>query len=58
LSGRDASLFLTHSPCINCAKAVFQAGVKDLYYIEEYRSNDGLIFLEKCGVNLKKIALT
>lgn len=55
LSGRGATLFLTHSPCIHCAKSVFQAGIESVYYLEEYRSRDGVLFLQQCGVNVQKI---
>jgi len=55
LSGRGASLFLTHSPCIHCAKSVFQAGIEHIYYLEDYRSHDGVVFLQQCGVNVRKI---
>lgn len=55
LSGRGASLFLTHSPCIHCAKAVYQSGIENVYYLEEYRSRDGVLFLQRCGVNVQRI---
>ena len=55
LSGRGASLFLTHSPCIHCAKAVYQSGIENVYYLEEYRSRDGVVFLQQCGVSVQKV---
>jgi len=54
LSGKDATLFMTHSPCIHCAKAIYQSGISSVYYIDDYRSNDGVEFLGKCGVVTKK----
>lgn len=55
LSGKGASLFLTHSPCLNCAKAVYQSGIENIYYAEDYRSDDGVIFLRQCGINIQKV---
>lgn len=55
LSGRDATLFLTHSPCINCAKSVYQSGITSVYYLEDYRCDDGVLFLRNCGVNIQKV---
>jgi dCMP deaminase len=54
-SGNQASLFVTHSPCLECAKGIFQAGIKEVFYREEYRSNDGIDFLKKCGVKVEKV---
>lgn len=54
-SGLQASLFLTHSPCIECAKGIYQAGIKEVFYADDYRSDDGVYFLKKCGVKINKI---
>lgn len=54
-SAQGATIFVTHSPCIQCAKILFTAGIKDLYYIHEYRLNDGIQFLEQCGIPVCKI---
>jgi dCMP deaminase len=51
-SGKDSELFVTHSPCMECAKLIHQAGIKSVYYKEQYRSTDGLEFLKKSGVNV------
>jgi dCMP deaminase len=53
-SGNNASMFCTHSPCIECAKGVVMSGIKDFYYIDKYRSEDGLSFLLKSGVNVEQ----
>lgn len=55
LSGKGASLYLTHSPCIHCAKIIYQAGITNVYYAEEYRSRDGVVFLQQCGVNILQV---
>lgn len=51
-STKDATLFCTHAPCIDCAKAIYQAGISTVYYKETYRSEDGLNFLRKSGINV------
>ena len=54
-SSEDSVMFVTHSPCIKCARLIYQAGIKEVYYRNEYRIKDGLIFLEKCGIRIEKI---
>lgn len=54
-SGNGATLFVTHSPCLDCAKLVYQSGINTVYYRNSYRSEDGLQFLEKAGVKVEKI---
>jgi len=49
-SGRDADVFVTHAPCINCAKLIYGAGVRKVYYRNSYRDRGGIDFLEKCGI--------
>ena len=49
-SGNAASLFVTHAPCIDCAKLIYGAGIKNVYYRNSYRDTAGLDFLEKCGI--------
>jgi dCMP deaminase len=56
VGGAGASIFITHAPCMECAKSIFGAGVKEVFYAEEYRSKDGVYFLEKCGVKIEKIS--
>jgi len=49
-SGAGAAVFVTHAPCIDCAKLIYGAGIKNLYYRNSYRDTKGLDFLEKCGI--------
>ena len=49
-SGSGADVFVTHAPCIDCAKLIYGAGIKNLYYRNSYRDTAGLDFLEKCGI--------
>ena len=50
-SGLDSTLFVTHSPCLECAKLIYQSGITTIYYKHEYRSKEGVDFLEKCKLN-------
>ena len=54
-SGDGSTMFLTHAPCIHCAKQIFTAGIKKVYYRNTYRDTNGLEFLGKCGVDIEKI---
>ena len=54
-SGHGATLFVTHAPCLDCAKLVYQSGINSVYYRNSYRSEDGIHFLEKAGVQVNKI---
>jgi len=51
-SGREATLFCTHAPCMDCAKLIYQTGIATVYYKNEYRSTQGLEFLIKSGVKV------
>jgi dCMP deaminase len=54
-SGLGATMFVTHSPCLDCAKLVYQSGINTIYYRNSYRNEDGIQFLEKAGVLIEKI---
>jgi len=49
-SGEGATIFITHAPCIDCAKLIYQSGISTVYYGKEYRSTQGVDFLNKSGV--------
>jgi len=53
-SGLGATMFVTHAPCIDCAKLVFQSGINSVYYRNSYRDDDGIEFLKKCNVEVIK----
>lgn len=55
-SGNYASMFITHSPCLECAKGIFQAGIKEVFYEVDYRSTEGVDFLKMCGVKIEKLS--
>jgi dCMP deaminase len=54
-SGDGASMFITCAPCMDCAKMIFQSGIKEVFYGEDYRDDVGILFLNKCGITVKQI---
>jgi dCMP deaminase len=54
-SGLDADLFVTHSPCLDCAKLIYQSGIRRVYYASAYRDATGIDFLKASGVTVEKI---
>jgi dCMP deaminase len=54
-SGLDADIFITHAPCLDCAKLIYQAGIRRVYFGQAYRDNAGIEFLEKSGITVNKL---
>jgi dCMP deaminase len=54
-SGEKASLFVTHSPCLECAKLIYQSGISKVYFNETYRDGSGINFLQKSGVEVVQL---
>ncbi len=54
-SGLGADIFITHSPCLDCAKLIYQSGIKRVWYGAEYRSSDGPDFLRQSGVEVNQV---
>jgi dCMP deaminase len=54
-SGLGATMFITHAPCMDCAKLVYQSGINNVYYRNSYRDESGIQFLQKAGVWVEKI---
>ena len=54
-SGLDSDLFVTHSPCLDCAKLIYQSGVRRVYFGSAYRDNSGVDFLRKSGIEVVQI---
>lgn len=48
------TLYITHSPCITCAKLIASAGIKKVIYETDYRSNLGIELLKELGVEVEK----
>ena len=54
-SGLDADIFITHAPCLDCAKLIYQAGIRRVYFGQAYRDNSGIEFLQKSGITVNKL---
>ncbi len=54
-SAKDATLYLTLSPCKECSKLILQAGIKKVIYIDDYSDNDGIEFLKNHGIEILQI---
>ena len=52
-----ATIYITASPCIECAKLIIQAGIKRVVYGEKYRLTDGIELLERAGIEVIYIGL-
>ena len=55
-SGLNADLFVTHAPCLDCAKLIYQSGIHRVYFNQNYRDDAGLDFLAKSGIEVNKIS--
>jgi dCMP deaminase len=54
-SGLGATMFITHAPCLDCAKLIYGAGINTVYYRNEYRDTSGIDFLETCKIRVEKV---
>lgn len=54
-SGLDSTMFITHAPCLNCAKLIYQSGISKVYYRNSYRETTGVEFLLKGGIEVEQI---
>jgi len=54
-SAEGSVIFITHAPCIECAKLIYQSGVKQVFYRDNYRSEAGTDFLKQAGVIVNKL---
>lgn len=50
--GNGATMFITHAPCLECAKSIYGAGIRRVYFGTHYRDDAGIKFLEKSGVEV------
>ena len=48
-------MYITASPCIECAKLIIQAGIQRVVYSDDYRMDDGIALLKRAGVVVDKI---
>ena len=54
-SGLNATMYITHAPCFDCAKLIHIAGINKIFYRNSYRNTDGIEFLNKCNIEVEKI---
>lgn len=57
-SSDGATLYVTCSPCMECSKLIIQAGIKRVVFDEKYKNTDGLVILERAGIELENIVLS
>jgi len=54
-SGEGAAIFITHSPCMDCAKLIYQSGITSVFYGSSYRDDSGIRFLQSSGIKVEQI---
>ena len=54
-NSKGATLYVTASPCMECAKLIIQSGISRVAYTDEYRLTDGVDLLRKAGIEVEKI---
>ena len=52
---QGSAIFITHCPCLDCAKTIYQAGITEVYYAHSYRDTIGADFLIKCGLTVEQV---
>jgi dCMP deaminase len=55
-SGEGATAFITHAPCLSCAKLLYSSGIIEVYYVHEYRDTAGIYFLKQCKIGVNQFA--
>lgn len=54
-SSDGSTLYVTASPCLECAKLIIQAGIRRVVYRDEYRLTDGVDLLRRAGIDVEKV---
>ena len=54
-SGLGSDMFISHAPCVHCAKLIYGAGISKVYYRQSYRDTDGIDFLTKCNIEVEQV---
>jgi dCMP deaminase len=54
-SGQDADIFITHAPCLDCAKLIYQSGIKQVWFGTAYRDTSGIDFLKKSNIQVTQV---
>jgi dCMP deaminase len=50
-----SDMFITHAPCLDCAKLIHQSGIKNVWFKNHYRDTSGISFLQKCGIGVSNV---
>jgi dCMP deaminase len=56
-SSEGATLYITTSPCMECAKLIIQSGIRRVVFCDRYHTGDGIELLEKAGIEVQYIEL-
>jgi dCMP deaminase len=56
-SSDKATMYVTSSPCLECAKLIIQAGIRRVVYTENYRSEDGINLLKRAGIEVRNVEI-
>jgi dCMP deaminase len=56
-SGLGADIFVTHAPCLDCAKLIYQSGISRVWFGQNYRDDSGIKFLKKSGVVVEQLRI-
>ena len=54
-SGLGADIFITHAPCLDCAKLIYQSGISSVLYRNTYRDIAGVVFLKYSGIEVEQV---
>jgi dCMP deaminase len=54
-SGMGATMLITHAPCLDCAKLIYQSGIGSVLYRNAYRDTSGITFLERSGIKVEQL---
>jgi dCMP deaminase len=54
-SGLGATMFITHAPCLDCAKLIYQSGISSVLYRNTYRDIAGVVFLKNSGIEVEQV---
>ena len=54
-AGEGSTMFLTHAPCLQCAKQIYTAGIKKVYYRNTYKESKGIDFLQACQIDVEQV---
>ncbi len=54
-SGLGSDMFITHGPCLDCAKLIYQSGIRRVYFSKHYRDEDGVRFLRDSNIEVVQV---